>query len=194
MTYSTKLKVLIVGLIATVVLGRYGCYFLDKKYDTYRRPWAYSAVPGKPLLVGQWQGRVTDPDKVVHLVDMDIFVPKTDEERLQRFLQKRIKRDRRSPTFFEGMAVLEAHGHRDTCELWGGIDRSDGHQIHFQFRPVSGVHPPGFHPNLLEGTWNENTIELDVTFAFFKPDGASYYDSADPRHEQKGKLLMTRGH
>ncbi len=192
MSYSTKLKVFVIGLIAVVILGRYGCYFINKKYDTYRRPWAYSADASKPLLVGKWQGSVTDPDNVVHKVEMEIFVPMTDEERKSRLFQKRIKRDRSSRTFFDGMAVLEVNGKRDSCELWGGLNEPDGHQIHFQFRPVNDVHPPGFNLNLLEGTWQEHTLDLTVDFAFFRPDGSSFYSSEDPRHDQKGQLRLKR--
>ncbi len=192
MTYPTKLKVFIIGLIALVILSRYGCYVFDKKYDTYRRPWAYSSDPDKPLLVGKWQGSVTDPDQLVHKVEMEIYVPMTDGERKGRLFQKRIKRDRSSRTFFDGMAVLEVNGQRDSSELWGGLDKSDGHQIHFQFRPVNDVHPPGFNLNLVEGNWQENTLDLTVDFAFFRADGSSYSDSADPRHDKKGKLIMSR--
>jgi hypothetical protein len=192
MTYSTKLKIGIIGLIAIILLGRYGCYFVDKKYDTYRRPWAYSSDPDKPLLVGKWQGSVTDPDGVPHKVELEIVEPTSDEERQKRFSRRRIKRDRSSATFFDGTATLESNNQRVSCEIWGGLDEPDGHQIHFQFRPVNDVHPPGFNLNLVEGNWQENTLDLDVTFAFFRPDGSSFSDSADPRHDQKGKLLMNR--
>ena len=126
MQYSTKLKVFIVALIATVVLGKIGCYYLDKKYDTYRRPWAFSDDPGKPLLVGQWRGICIDPDQVAHQVEMEIFSPTTESERWKRVSRKRGKRDRSSRTFFDGMAVLTTNGKRDTCELWGGLDKADG--------------------------------------------------------------------
>ena len=192
MSYPTQIKVFIVGLIVLVVLGKVGSYYFDNKYDTYRRPWAYSSDPAKPLLVGKWQGTCTDPDQVVHQVEMEIFFPTTDEERWKRVSGRRNKRDRSSRTFFDGMAVLKTNGKRDTCELWGGLDKPDGHDIHFQFRPVSGVHPPGFNLNLLKGKWQENTIDLSVDFAWFLPDGSSHYDSADPRHDTNGKLLLTR--
>lgn len=187
-----KKLLFIIGLVAIVLTGRYGCYYLDKKYDTYRRPWAYSSDPQKPLLVGHWQGKVTDPDNVVHQVQMEILVPITDEKRQERFFQKRIKRDRSSRTFFDGLAVLETIGHRDTFELWGGLNAPDGHKIHFQFRPVNGVYPTGFNLNLVEGIWQEHTLDLEVVFSFFKADGSSFSDSADPRYDQKGRLLMKR--
>lgn len=192
MQYSTKLKVFIVALIATVVLGKIGCYYLDKKYDTYRRPWAFSDDPGKPLLVGQWRGICIDPDQVAHQVEMEIFSPTTESERWKRVSRKRGKRDRSSRTFFDGMAVLTTNGKRDTCELWGGLDKADGHEIHFQFRPKSGVHPPGFNLNLLKGQWIGDAIDLSVEFAWFRPDGSSFYSSEDPRHEVVGKLVLKR--
>ncbi len=192
MKYSTKIKLFIVLLLSGVLLGRYGCYIANKKYDTYRRPWAYSDDPAKPLLVGKWQGVCTDPDQVVHKVDMEIFEPISDDERWKRFTQKRIKRDRSSTTFFDGFAILETNGKKDTCELWGGLDKADGHEIHFQFSPVSKVHPPGFNMNLLRGNWQDNTIDLTVDFAFFRADGSSFYSSEDPRHDTPGKLLLSR--
>ncbi len=192
MAYSTKLKLVIIGVLAFGLLGRVGCYYVNKKYDTVRRPWAYSDDPNKPLLVGKWQGSVTDPDGVLHKVEMEIVEPMSDEERQKRFSRRRIKRDRSSSTFFDGTATLESNNHRASCEIWGGLDDPEGHQIHFQFRPVDDVHPPGFNLNLAEGTWKEDTLDLQVNFAFFRPDGSSFSDSADPRFEQKGKLVMSR--
>ncbi len=192
MSYSTKIKVFIIGLVAVVVLGKVGCFYFDKQYDNYRRPWAFSSDSTKPLLVGKWQGSCTDPDQVVHKVEMEIFSPTTDEERWKRVSSRNVKRDRSSTTFFDGLAVLETQGKRDSCELWGGLDKADGQGLHFQFWPISDVHPPGFNLNLLNGKWKDDTIDLSVEFAWFRPDGSSHYDSADPRHEMKGKLLMTR--
>ena len=192
MSYSNQLKFFIAGFLIIAVLCKVGCFYLDKKYDTIRRPWAYSDDTSKPLLIGKWKGKVTDPDNIVHEVEMEIFPPTTDEKRWKRVSSKRVKRDRSSRTFFDGMAVLAVNGKKDSCELWGGLDRPDGHQIHFQFRPVKDVHPPGFNLNLVEGVWQGDTIVLDVTFAFFRPDGSSHSDSADPRYDQKGKLTVER--
>ncbi|MCF8247883.1 MAG: hypothetical protein K9J37_22170 [Saprospiraceae bacterium] len=192
MSHPIKIKVAIVGVILLVVLSKVGCFYFDKINDTNRRPWAFSSDASKPLLVGKWQGSVTDPDNRIHEVEMEIFVPTTDEERWKWVSRSHIKHDRSSPTFFDGMAMLEVNGHRDSCELWGGLDEPDGHQIHFQFRPVNDVHPPGFNLNLLEGTWQEHTLDLTVDFAFFKPDGSSFYTSEDPRYDQKGHLMMKR--
>ena len=192
MRNSTKLVLSLAGLGALLYFGRLGCFYAGKYYDTIRRPWAYAGDPGKSLLVGHWQGACTDPDQVAHQVKMEIFVPTTDEERWRRFSQKRIKRDRSSPTFFDGLAVLETGGRRDSCKLWGGLDKADGHGIHFQFSPLSGVHPPGFNLNLLKGTWQGDSLHLSVTFSFFRADGSSFYDSADPRHSTEGVLKMVR--
>lgn len=192
-TYNTKIKVLIVAVFALALFGRYGWYYLDKKYDTYRRPWAYSSNPDSPLLVGRWSGVCTDPDKVVHKVNLEIFEPQSDEERMKKFNRRpRKKRSRSSATFFDGIATVEANGKSHTCELWGGLDKADGHRIHFQLRPLDDVHPPGFNLNLLEGNWQQHTIDLSVVFAWFRPDGSSFSDSADPRYDTKGRLLLTR--
>ena len=192
MSYSTKIKVSIIGIVVIVVLSKVGCFYFDKQYDNYRRPWAFSSDSTKPLLVGKWQGSVTDPDNRIHEVEMEIFSPTTDEERWKWVSSTNVKRDRRNTTFFDGRAVLEVNGHRDSCELWGGLEKADGHDLHFQFRPMNDVHPPGFNLNLLGGTWEENTIDLTVDFAFFRPDGSSFYTSEDPRYDQKGHLMLKR--
>jgi hypothetical protein len=192
MQYSTKLKWFIVAFLAFMILARVGCYYAEKKYDTYRRPWAYSDDPAKPLLVGKWKGECKDADQVVHKVELEIFEPMSEDERWAKVFRKRGRRSRKSATFFDGMAVVETNGKRDTCEIWGGLDKADGHEIHFQISPVSEVHPPGFNINLLKGSWQENTLDLAVDFAFFRPDGGSFSDSADPRHDFKGRLVMAR--
>ncbi|MBK8558208.1 MAG: hypothetical protein IPL65_21855 [Lewinellaceae bacterium] len=192
MQYSGKLKLLILGVFAFTLLGRISCYFIDKKYDTFRRPWAYSDDPNKALLVGKWQGSVTDPDGIRHSVNLEIVEPVSDDERQQRFSQKRIKRDRSSAVFFDGTATLEVNNRKTSCEIWGGLDAPDGHRMHLQFRPMDDSHSPGFNLKFAEGSWLENTLDLETGFVFFKPDGSSFSDSADPRFEQKAKLKMTR--
>ncbi|MCC6462379.1 MAG: hypothetical protein IT260_18070 [Saprospiraceae bacterium] len=192
MSYPTQLKVFIAVLLLAVVGGRFGCYYFQKQYDTYRRPWAYSNDPAQALLVGHWSGTVTDPDGVQHLVEMDILEPLSDEERWQRVWRKRSKRDRSSPTFFDGFALLSTPGRRDSFELWGALDKPDGHALDFQMRPIRGFHPPGFNLNRLTGTWTKDTLALTVAFAWFRPDGSSHYNSADPRHNQDGRLLLLR--
>lgn len=192
MAYSTQLKLLIAAVLAFALLGRVGFYFFNKHSDLDRRPWAYTDDPRKPLLVGKWRGAVTDPDGVIHQVELEIEEPLSDAERQKRFSQRRIRRDRSSPTFFDGTATLETRGRKEPCEIWGGLDKPDGNQVHLQFRPLDDKHPPGFNINLAKGRWQENTLELDVSFAFFKNDGASFSDSADPRFDQQGKLLLSR--
>lgn len=192
MTYSTKIKWFIGGILMTAILGRTGCFYAKKYYDTYRRPWAYARHAGQPLLVGRWQGSCIDPDQVTHRIDLEIYHPTTDEQRWRRLSGRRIKRDRSSPTFFDGAAILSTGSRRDSCELWGGLDKADGHEVHFQLRPVHDKHPPGFHPNLLKGTWQGDEIDLTVEFAWFREDGSSFSDSADPRYSTPGKLLLQR--
>ena len=192
MSYPTQLKIFIAVLLLAVVGGRFGCYYFQKHYDTYRRPWAYSRDPNQALLVGRWSGTVTDPDGVQHLVEMNILEPITDEERWQRVWRKRSKRDRSSPTFFDGLVLLSTPGRRDSFELWGALDKPDGHALDFQMRPIRGVYPPGFNLNHLSGIWTKDTLDLTVVFAWFRSDGSSYSDSADPQHNQKGHLILRR--
>ncbi|MBK8444426.1 MAG: hypothetical protein IPL35_13870 [Sphingobacteriales bacterium] len=102
------------------------------------------------------------------------------------------KRSRSSPTFFDGVAVIDTKGRKDSCEIWGGLDKADGKEIHFQLRPFNDHHPVGFNLNSCEGRWNGNTLDLSAGFSWFREDGSSFSDSADPRYDYKGKLLMSR--
>ncbi len=156
------------------------------------RPWAFSSDPLKPLLVGKWGGSVIDPDNRIHEVEMEIFLPTTDEDRWNRMSSRQIKHDFSNTTYFDGIAVLKTNGSIDTCELWGGLEKADGFEIHFQLNPINDIHPPGFNLNLLNGTWHENTLNLTVDFAFFKTDGSSFYNSEDPRYDTKGILVLNR--
>ncbi|MBK8444425.1 MAG: hypothetical protein IPL35_13865 [Sphingobacteriales bacterium] len=70
---------LLAGIIAFLLVSRYGCFYAQKQYDTVRRPWAYSNDAAQPLLVGAWQGTCTDADGVAHQVSLEIFEPLSDE-------------------------------------------------------------------------------------------------------------------
>jgi hypothetical protein len=192
MPFLNKTTLVVVVVIAAVVLGRYGCYYLDQQYDTYRRPWAYSNDPNKPLLVGKWKGTFRDPDQIDHNIQLEIFEPLSDAKRKKRFFEKRIKRDRSSKTFFEGMALIESQGRRDSFEVWGGMEKWDSNDLHFQMRPVHEPHPPGFNLNECKGTWMGNTIQLRILYSWFRPDGSSFYSSEDPRHNTDGNMVLER--
>ena len=194
MSYSTRIKIFLVFALLLFVFGRYGLFYLDKAWDTQRRPWAYSKDPDKPLLVGRWQGQCVDPDGITHQISMEIVEPLTDKDRMKRINRARAKRKRSksSPTEFNGMAIIRTAAWRDSFELWGGLDDPKGHALHFQWRPTDGTYPPGFVINNLKGQWQDHTITLEAAFAFFRPDGSSFYDSADTRHDQKAKLTLQR--
>lgn len=179
-------------IVAVLILSRLSCYFIDKQYDYYRRPWAYSSDPNKPLLVGKWKGAFTDPDQIDHSVWIEIFEPTTAEERMKRFAHNRVHTDHSSPTYFEGLALMESQGRRDSFELWGGLKKRDGHELHFQMRPLKDKHPPGFNLNECRGNWNGDAIDLNLTYSWFRPDGSSFYNSADPRFSAEGKMVMGR--
>lgn len=189
---KTKTILVFTGLLLLVMSGRYACFYYERYNDNYRRPWAYSADAGKPLLVGKWKGVCIDPDQVSHSVDMEIFEPISDAERWKRMGKSRRKKSKKDLCFFDGMAVLGVGGKRDSCELWGGLEKADGQKLHFQFSPISGKHPTGFNLNLLNGTWQGNQIDLSVEFAWFQPDGSSHYESDDPRHNTPGRLVLHR--
>jgi hypothetical protein len=190
MTYATKLKFLIISVIAFYILSRIGCYYINKKYDTVRRPWAYAT--DKPLLVGKWKGQCMDPDKDVYDIDLEIFKPMSEDKRWARVMQKRIKRDRSSTTFFNGIAIATHRGVLDTFEIWGGLDKADGDEMHFQFRPLDDHHPEGFNLNLAKGKWQKDNMNLSVSFAYFTKEGYSHYESDNPKHEQLGLLKLSR--
>lgn len=191
MTYPTQMKLLIGGLLLLFIFGRYGCYYADQAWDAHRRPWAYAT--DKPLLVGQWRGTCIDPDGITHTIDLEIFAPMTDEERMDRVNRRpKRKRSRVSATAFDGMALISTPAWRDSFELWGGLDAADGHTLHWQWRPTTGTHPAGFVINNLKGEWRTDELDLVAEFAWFRPDGSSHYDSANPKHEQNARMLLRR--
>jgi hypothetical protein len=190
MTYSNKIKFTIIAVIGFYILSRVGCYYINKKYDTIRRPWAYAI--DKPLLVGRWKGQCTDPDNFSYKIDMEIFKPMSEDERWARFMKKRIKRDRSSTTYFNGIAIATHKHILDTFEIWGGLDKADGHEIHFQFRPLDDKHPEGYNLNMVKGKWQGDELNLTTSFSYYTAAGYSHYESDNPKHNKDAALNMKR--
>ncbi len=193
MKISVKQILLLLAILLLGFLSRYGCIYFDKNMDTHFRPWAYSDDPNKPLLVGQWEGKYLDPDRVLHKIQLEIFEPTTAEERWRKYdLPHGSKRPITDKLFFDGVAFIETNEKQDTFELWGGLEKADGHDLHFLLSQVNGRHPFGFNLHSANGIWQEHTLELSTEFIWYQTDGSSYSDSADPRFEQKGKLVLKR--
>lgn len=193
MKISIKQIVLMLAILTLGFLSRYAFIYFDEKMDTHLRSWAYSDDPNKPLLVGQWAGEFTDPDRVSHKIEMEIFEPTTADERWRKYDFPHSGRgDITDKLFFDGIAFIETHGKQDTVEIWGGLEKDDGYDLHVQLRQVDGLHPPGFNLSAATGVWQDHTIDLSTEFTWYQTDGSRYSDSADPRFEMKGKLVLKR--
>jgi hypothetical protein len=189
-----KFLLVLFAILGSVFAARYGLFHFGKQMDVRQRPWAYSNDPTKPLLVGKWTGSCQDPDGAVHEVALVIVPPLTDEERWHKLGKRRGKRNYRPKGNFDGTAVLKASGKSESCTIWGAIDPPDGNRIQLQISPVddNAKRPAGFNVRALEGIWNGDALEVTVEFVYIQPDGSSFWNSDDPRHNFKGRLVMRR--
>jgi hypothetical protein len=177
--------------ILLVAAGRYVYYLYVKHADKDHRPWAY-ADANDHSLVGNWVGTCTDADGISHKVSFEIQHPFSEEKTKDRLFSKRIKRDRRSKNTFNGKGVISYNGKHEEIELSGHVGKEDHQKVEIDPMPTNDKYHPGFNVNLLYGKWLGNTLDLEVTFSFYTPEGFSRYESANPKHSFIGKLVMTK--
>jgi hypothetical protein len=188
---SSKSLLMAVVLILMAVGIRYVYYLYVKHADKDHRPWAYPDANDHSL-VGNWTGTCTDADGISHKVSFEILNPFSDEKAKDRIFSKKIKRDRRSKNTFEGKGVISYNGKQEEIELSGHVDKEDHQKVEIDPMPTNDKYHPGFNVNLLYGKWLGNTLDLEVTFSFYTPEGFSRYESANPKHSFIGKLVMTK--
>lgn len=168
------------------VVGYKTCYWFETWRDHRNYPWAYSEKDSKRL-VGEWNGNFTDPDGVSHSIQMTIVDPVTEEER-ERRIRKRSRRSRvrnKSYTGFDGIALITTNGKVDSMQVNGSLGTVTP-PCDFKARVSPAIddnHLVGFELNQLDGTWKEEQLHLKATFAYFRPDKSSFYDSANPKHQ-----------
>jgi hypothetical protein len=195
----SKSRVLIYAVL--LLLISWGVYQCSYRYSFWRdyqeRPWAYSADQKAKLLVGRWQGRFVDPDGIEKSIDLEIFEPTSEEQRKQRAGHRSRRshvrtRDTRS---FEGTAKVASRLGEERYIVAGSVGEQDYHQLKIGFRAEDEAlrMRPNFCLNLTEsGNWAGDAMSLRVSFAYFRADGSSYSDSADPRYEYVAVLTLKR--
>lgn len=188
---SSKSILILIAFLAMVVGIRYVYYLYVKHADKDHRPWAYPDANDHSL-VGNWVGTCTDADGISHKVSFEILHPFSEEKAKDRIFSKRIKRDRSSKNTFEGVGVIDYKGKKEDIVLSGHVAKEDNQNIKIDPRPTNDKHHAGFNVNLLSGKWLGNTLDLEVTFSFYTPEGFSRYESANPKHSFIGKLIMTK--
>lgn len=177
--------------------GIYECRYASTYWmDPQAQPWAYSTDPNALLLPGIWHATVKDPDGLVRKVRMQIFEPHTDAERDRTARRKARKRkpQHRDLRLFHGTAIAKSASGTEYYLVRGSVSESDYHQLELTFRAEDEKKRlPGFNLLLARtGTWHNNSLTLDLEFAWFREDGSSFSDSADPRYSHIEKVTFIR--
>ncbi|WP_421798451.1 hypothetical protein [Haliscomenobacter sp.] len=188
-----------------MVLLSWGVYECQYQYSYWRdyqtRPWAYSKDKNAKLLVGEWQGTFTDPDGISKSIKLEIFEPLSDQERRKkagRAYRRRTRGglgSRKDTRLFDGIATVSSRLGQEDYVLHGSVGEDDFHQLKLQFGSADEAKrlQPNFALNLSEsGQWAEDELTLKMGFAYFKADGSSFSDSADPRYDHIATLALKR--
>lgn len=183
------------AVIAIVTLAIGAVVFYGGKFiDRYRRPWAYSET--EPLLVGRWRGDYKDPDGIAKTLDLEIFLPETDDERWgNTFRRRRRHRSRRSHTSFTGKATVISRLGREEYEIWGHVHDDNYHQIDLTFSAdeKKPLRVNNFHIHHAEQShWQDDELTGTLLFVYRRPDNSSYSDSADPRYDKRVPVRLVR--
>lgn len=192
-----KKGLLLIGVLVLLGWGVYECkYYYSYYSDLKDRPWAYSEDKNAKLLVGQWQGSFKDPDGVEKSIVVEIFEPVSEEERERKASRRsRRNRSRENKQAFEGKALANSKLGTENYELYGSVNKDDFHQLRFNFRPQDEkkrVLPNFTLSEAKEGIWQNDELLLTLTFSYHKADGASFWNSADPRYDKIVKTTLIR--
>jgi hypothetical protein len=193
-------KGLLILLISAVAIswGVYECKYYYARWSDYRNsPWAYSRDQNAKLLVGTWEGKFTDPDKIDKTIRLEIFVPRTDEERKAKAGRrwKRASYSSRNKNTFHGLATVNSRLGTEVYDITGAVEKDDIHRLHFSLGAADEQKRVLPHFALLqatEGEWNDDYLTLTFSFGYKRPDGSSFYSSADPRHAVKARVKLSR--
>jgi hypothetical protein len=194
---------LLLFVLALLSWGMYECnYRISLWRDYQQRPWAYSKDKDAKLLVGKWQGQYKDPDGVVKAISLEIFEPLSDAERRKKAGNRHRRRargglgSRKDKRLFEGVATVTSSLGQEDYTLYGSVAAEDYHQlakVQFGAQDETTRLQPNFALNLAQsGHWAEDNMTIQVSFTYFKADGSSFSDSADPRYEKLEKLVLRR--
>jgi hypothetical protein len=199
---NKKLGCLLFILVLAVI--SWGVYEFKYQYSYYKdlkdKPWAYSRDENAKLLVDQWQGSFTDPNGVVKSLDLEVFVPTTDEERKKNAAKtRRHKRSigslRKEKRHFDGVATVLSTLGEEKYNFYGYVDENDFHQFKLSFGDVDENKRlrSNFNLNLVEkGNWQSDELTMELNFTFTNKSGSSYWDSANPKHQQTALVKLHR--
>ena len=198
MTKGIKL-LLFLGVLAALSWGVYECkYYYSYYTDLKDQPWAYSRDEKAKLLVGKWQGTFQDPDAVRKIIELEIIEPTTDEERTKKASRRSRRRSvssRKDKQRFDGFATLNSQLGKEEYEIYGAVEEGDFHRLHFNFRPKDEkkrVLPNFTLSEAKNGVWQNDELQLTLSFSYHKADGASFWNSADPRFDKKVMVTLMR--
>jgi len=196
---SAKGLLLFILALAFISWGVYKCKYYYSKWSDYGdRPWAYSREENAKLLVGHWEGSFNDPDTISKTIKLEIFEPVTDEERQAKASRKSRRRGgirSKDKTGFDGAATVTSRLGTEEYEIYGSVEMEDYHKLKFHFRPVD--EEKRILPNFTmfegrTGKWQDDQLNITFAFSYQKADGASFYSSADPRHEKTATVTLLR--
>jgi len=191
-----KLLLFAVGTIVLYLGFSFVKYYVSEAFDYHDRPWAYSRDKGTSLLVGKWGGTFTDPDGVKKSIQLEIFVPLTDADRVGKAL-KTGKRHQSysSNTAFDGVASVTSQLGKEEYEINGGVDKEDNGKFHFKFYHAENTKRvlPNFSLNeARNGQWVADNLDFEAKFSFQNLDGSSLWKSSDPRFSKNVVVHMNR--
>lgn len=194
----------LIGLVAFL----YGVHELSYQWsyrsDLKNKPWAYSKDKDAKLLVGKWQGSFKDPNDVDKTITIEIFEPMTDAERREKAGDWLFKpRARRSISYhkrqrryaFEGVAMVVSNLGTEEYKLSGKVQAADFAQLSLGFMVKDETQRlvPNFGLFAADkGHWQTDNLQLTISFAYFKADGSSFWDSSDARHEKLATVNLHR--
>lgn len=182
---KSKTLFFLLVILAILSWGLFECnYSFSYWMDVYQRPWAYSRDENAKLLVGHWEGSFADPKGIKKNITLEIFIPLTDEERKKKAGSRSQRRNglgsSENKRAFDGQAIVTSQLGIERYEIYGGVEKDDFHQFHFNFRPEDEKKRvlPNF--TLLEarkGSWQNDDMSITLSFAHHNADGSSSYSS-----------------
>lgn len=179
-----------------VIVGGFAAikYYFSYGNDLLQRPWAYSTDKNAKLFVGKWEGQFQDPDGISKKMSLEIFVPLTDDVRLEKNFKSRSKSmHKKTKTGFDGIATVTSALGTENYEIWGGFEDTHFHKFHFNVATEKNLPVANFYlAGAKYGIWEGDQINMTMPFNYRKANGSSFYQSSDPRFSQKATFIMKR--
>ncbi|TLV03982.1 hypothetical protein [Dyadobacter luticola] len=185
-------KKFIVSLVLAGVFLAVYSFILDWKFR-YDRPWAFASGSNTATLVGSWQGDFKDPDGITKHIEMVIAEP----EQKKRNRSKSRGFNHQDELRFTGTAVIKSRLGVENDRISGLLKSDDGHDIDkISFSPINEEKKvrESFNVSMSEtgSTWQDDVIQLKLSFTYVTKTGAGFSDSADDRFDKKIPVTLHR--